>query len=428
MTDQRSFDRLARAWLELMPDEAPPLAVAAVLQAVKTTPQVRRPLRRLTRRFPSMNRMPVAAATAAALVIALGGGLLIFGRGDDPGVGGPSAPPSTSPSPSPASSVDADLRYTWLGELREVPALPTDRSFLGLREHEASYEGLVSDASSPSPDRLVLTSRVAIAGCEIGDVGTYSVTLSPGGTKLDLAPIDDACSSRQAAISGEWLRSDCLDPENLCLGPLEAGTYPSFFFAPRVMSLDDWAPDWGALRYTVPDGWAATSDWPREYFLEPADWYASSARDITRVTRGIYVASHVIPFDETGGCAPEPKAALTAEGLANWIAGHPGLDPGEPQAVTIGSLSGWMVDATVDGEWAGICAAAPAPVAILFGEAGRTTTDGRTWGAIAGERNRFILIEPADTGVVLIRISAADEQFDALLAQAMPIVESFIFE
>ena len=51
MTDERDFDRLARAWLELGPDEAPDRVIAAVLQAVEATPQVRRPLRWPSWRF-----------------------------------------------------------------------------------------------------------------------------------------------------------------------------------------------------------------------------------------------------------------------------------------------------------------------------------------------------------------------------------------
>ena len=45
MTGERDFDRLAQAWLELGPDEAPDRVVAAVLQAAQTTPQARRPIR-----------------------------------------------------------------------------------------------------------------------------------------------------------------------------------------------------------------------------------------------------------------------------------------------------------------------------------------------------------------------------------------------
>ena len=42
MTSERDFDRLARAWLELGPDEAPDRVIATVLQAADTMPQVRR--------------------------------------------------------------------------------------------------------------------------------------------------------------------------------------------------------------------------------------------------------------------------------------------------------------------------------------------------------------------------------------------------
>jgi len=51
MTDERNFERITRAWLDLMPDEAPDRTIAAVLQAVETVPQVRSPWRWLTRRF-----------------------------------------------------------------------------------------------------------------------------------------------------------------------------------------------------------------------------------------------------------------------------------------------------------------------------------------------------------------------------------------
>ena len=57
--DRRTTLRpISRAWLDLMPDEAPDRAVQAVLQAVETTPQVR-PWRRLPWRSTPMNRLPL---------------------------------------------------------------------------------------------------------------------------------------------------------------------------------------------------------------------------------------------------------------------------------------------------------------------------------------------------------------------------------
>ena len=45
MTQERGFDRIARAWLEAGPNEAPDRAISAVLAAIETTPQLRRPWR-----------------------------------------------------------------------------------------------------------------------------------------------------------------------------------------------------------------------------------------------------------------------------------------------------------------------------------------------------------------------------------------------
>ena len=98
MTSERDFDRLARAWLELGPDEAPDRAIAAVLQAAETTPQVRRPLRMPDWRSFQMSRLPIVATVVAILVVVVGGGLFLSRSNDPAVIGGP------SPSPIAASS------------------------------------------------------------------------------------------------------------------------------------------------------------------------------------------------------------------------------------------------------------------------------------------------------------------------------------
>ena len=109
MTTDRDFDRLARAWLDLMPDEAPDRTVAAVLQAVETTPQVRRPIRWLTWRSQTMNRLPIALGAAAVVVVA--GTVLLSRAGTSPPVAASASPPATiaptSPTPAPTTANDA---------------------------------------------------------------------------------------------------------------------------------------------------------------------------------------------------------------------------------------------------------------------------------------------------------------------------------
>jgi len=111
MTRTRDFDGLARAWLELMPDEAPDRVVADVLKAVDSTPQVRRPVGAPFRRSFQMNRSSLVAAAAAALIVAYLGLSLVAGR---PGpTTEASIPPSLGPqqslgsAPSPSPQVPA---------------------------------------------------------------------------------------------------------------------------------------------------------------------------------------------------------------------------------------------------------------------------------------------------------------------------------
>ena len=124
MTSERDFDRLARAWLELGPDEAPDRVVAAVLQAAEATPQVRRRVAWLTWRSFSMNRLPMAAGAMAILVILVGGGLLLSRQPETTGGGVSAAPsptampsvssvsPTPSVSPGPAHFISPLYRYT----------------------------------------------------------------------------------------------------------------------------------------------------------------------------------------------------------------------------------------------------------------------------------------------------------------------------
>jgi len=375
-----------------------------------------------------MNRLSIFAAAIAAVVVIASAIALVRQPSADPG-GAQTPSPSV---PGSAGDVPPELRFIWLGDLREVEGLPTDRSILGFQARSAHYiEELVSTASSRAAGEIELSLDAANidARCEAGDAGTYRYTLSPGGTKLTLTKVSDACAARADAISGDWLRSKCSNPNNFCLGPLEAGDYASFFLAPRIADNADWAPDFGAIRYTVPTGWAATADFPRDYFLEPAGWYAENGGDIASETRGIYVGSHVAALEPGPSCEPAlaDGVARSADAIAAWLARHPALAATKPTAITVGGVPGVYVDGAAAEDAVEICRAAPTPVALLFGEAG-VETGGRAWGAQAGHRARWILLDLDPGRPILVTIEGRDDVFDALLAEAMPIVQSFRFE
>jgi len=103
MTHERDFDRLAKAWLDLGPDEAPDRVVAAVLQAAETTPQMRRPFGLAIWRSFAMNRVAQAVGAVAVLAVVVIGGALLLTQRNQPLVGGP----PTSPSVTPSASLEA---------------------------------------------------------------------------------------------------------------------------------------------------------------------------------------------------------------------------------------------------------------------------------------------------------------------------------
>ena len=104
MNATRDPDRLLRAWLDLMPDEAPDRAIAAVLQATETARQARA-LPRVGRWRIPMNRLALVATAAVVIAALIGGTYLLVGGPSGPVVPTPTTmtltavPPTASPEP-----------------------------------------------------------------------------------------------------------------------------------------------------------------------------------------------------------------------------------------------------------------------------------------------------------------------------------------
>jgi hypothetical protein len=426
-----------------MPDEAPDRTVAAILQAVETAPQVRPPWRWLPLRSPNMNRLLIAAA-AAAIVLAVGGGLLIT-RSNEPSIGGPSPSPSVSASPgaaSPSAAVVPDeLLHPWLGEVVEAPGLPSgrDRSILQFGpstvELVSTPAGLLrSDIVMADSNVLELVLRNETAGCSAGAAGRYAWSISPGGSQLQVTrAANDECDARRVAFEGSWQRAACRDPNNLCLGDLDAGTYRSQFIGPRLDEGEPWTANFGAFMYTVPDGWANTYDYPDAYVLMPSDEYATASepRDGTKNLIEVYARPAVAVQDAT--CAPlvKPDTGRSVADLIAHVTQHPGLTASEPQSITIDGHPGQFVDVEIAPSWTGGCPDLDEPLVILFTESGRDMTNSgiEQWGLWNTNKARLILLDLGDGDAVLIDVRAPSAAaFDGLLVEAMPIVESLRFE
>jgi hypothetical protein len=451
MTADHNPDRIVGAWLDLMPDEAPDRVIADVLQAVETTPQVRRSLRRTSWRSMDMNRFSIAAAIAAVALVAIGGALWLGHPGS--GLVGAPSPTATEPSaPSPtaissaAGVLPSGLQGRWLGGPRAVPGIAagagttillTPDSFLMTQSNQQQDTvRLRSSASIDVAGNLSVDSPADGAPCATGDSGTYSWSLSPSGQTLTIRAASDDCAVRLAALPGTWWLSDCKSGDP-CLGDIDAGTYGSQFVDPRWDPATSWAPRYGALSFTVPEGWASSADWPSSFALTPSPAYAVETKDgpPQGVLQDIYVVTRPAAAVQDVTCSgtPDPAVGTSVEALLGWIRSLPLVSSGDPTAVTIDGHPATMIDIRFDSTRTASCPGDARPSTLLFVPSGRRD-DEYAIGIDAADRIRLILLDLGGGNVVGIAIedqndaTGADQaRFDALVTAAMPIVESFSF-
>ena len=423
MTRNRDIDRVLEAWLVDGPSEMPDRLFEAVFDRVGRVPQRR--LARLRLRFAEMSSTARFIAAGAAAILVIGIGLTAFGRGPD-GHTGASPSPSASPSASAATlPIPGDIRHHYLGALRQQPVFPAgqDRSIIEFTEDTFAYDDsyFQSSASAGTEDTVQLVAENTFGGCVVGDVGLYGWALSPGGSKLTLTPQSDTCASRSAVLAGEWQRSDCPNADNLCLGDLEAGRYSSQFIDPFIPEGAPWKARFGALTYEVPAGWANTEDFPLDYRLE---------RQTAPADTGIFLFGDVQVVDtdaDSCGASPATNVGRAARAITDWLAAAPGVVASDPNPVTIGGLSGWQVDVTIDPSWTITCSETGSqPMRALFTDS--KPGAGFQWGVQADDHLRLFILDLGDGRALLVDIQARTKaDYDALVEEATTIVESFEF-
>jgi hypothetical protein len=330
--------------------------------------------------------------------------------------------------PSRPAAVPAPLAHAWIGPTRAIPGLapPPITSFLELTSSTMKFNAadsgrriLASAASLTRDGTLEFKLDADRPDCRHGDVGTYAFTLSPSGRALTLTTVAEECALRAAAIAGDWIRSRCPNPLNPCLGDVDAGDHLSVVFTPFVPP-SAWQYHYGRFGYTVPAGWMNAEDASDAYVL---------LRDGGTADAGIFTVAGVVAHSQAADCPekPDPRIRTTTAAITRWLTALPGLDVSKPAPVTIGGLKGITIDVAVDPKASHTCPfTAGRTGASLFSVSDPAA--GFDWGIWGDGRMRLFLLDLGDERTLMIDIEAQEKAtWDALLPDAMPIVESFSF-
>ena len=457
MTATREPDHIISVWLDQMPARVPDRVIGSVIQAVETTPQVRRLFVRGSRRYQQMNRFVLIAATIALGVVLVGGAAFLAGGQSN--VVGPTATTgsthnptvsptlgatpsqiatqtasSTPPSVSPAASggglggpVPDQLQGRWMGSNRDFALAGAGISLL----FEGSNYTFAQSNSNPSPYAIGKAGSTgqgelsfgasATYSCPAGDVGQYSWQLSPSGHVFTIALTSDDCTQRAGDVPGTYWLMGCKDGGTNCLGDLDAGTYATQYIRP--LPVDPWSPLFGGVTYTVPPGWANYSDWPTVIGLTTTAEFANTTSSNPQPSAGVDVLT-----DANGLAAPCSLSADTSQESAHDVLGHLGgnLSVAQPLAITVGGYSGLYVDVTA------VSAPAPSGAGHSAPNCGSDVpyfyAAGDAQSISVGESERLVMLDLSGGHLLAIVVRSDTSGFDALVTAAMPIIQSMTFK
>jgi hypothetical protein len=247
---------------------------------------------------------------------------------------------------------------------------------------------------------LAVAAVVVIAVAGIAYLGQPSDSNVGGAASPAPSPSPAPSASPSAAPSAGAVYPQWFTPESGSggAGILPAGSATTQSFLP-------------GSTFSVPTGWVNNTDTTDFYGLFP-DTPANEAEFAVSGDRAQGILMGIV---DTPGliCDGVDTHGSTAAELADSLVANEALVTSEPVDVTIGGLSGTRVDAHIDPDWTGTCPP-------FNSEA---TSDPKDY------RSRFVFLDvPSGGKMAIIVDSVHSAGFEAFLAEAMPIVESFQFD
>ncbi len=188
-----------------------------------------------------------------------------------------------------------------------------------------------------------------------------------------------------------------------CLGRLEAGTYTTTEWKYR-------------LTYTVPSGWGNYEDLPGNFLLVPPGGSLGGVDAGTSDYVGVYAS--VVPAAPCDGPA---QGLMDAAAMAAYLTREPELSTTSPRAITVGGLSGLVLDIRLAKSWKKSCFPTGGPSAFLITGLPPSEFDHGIGGDLA---IRLYLLDGAAS---VVGIEVDDLSGGAHLDQYAPIIEGFRF-
>jgi hypothetical protein len=171
------------------------------------------------------------------------------------------------------------------------------------------------------------------------------------------------------------------------------------------------------LTFTLPAGWENPSETELYLLLRPA------GSDLA----GVHVFLDPLAASQDPACPAlaAPDVGASAAELSAWIRLRPGLAVVGPTPVSLGGLSGFLLDIGIRAGWSASCPFANGlPTVPLITKGG----NGYHWVVAGNERLRLYLLDRPGGGTVAVDIDAFDGRlFDDLVRDAQPVVDSFSF-
>ena len=261
---------------------------------------------------------PVLATGALVVIVAILGAALLLGRGPSANVGGPSASPSpsatavptvagsTTPTAAAAGPLQGQLFHRWMGGSRNPDRYRCRGRYVDHLRRERVRDEPVQWQLDPGDHRVSHVDRqpqraprVHAGRHELHQGRHGPVRLVRQRRRTDThhharrrTPVPRAWRPSLAPGTSTAART----PRPTAWATSRPAPMSRSTSRPGSRATDTWHPVYAAVTYTVPDGWANSSDWPNVFGLTPSTAYDALPAGRDEGSQSILVLARATPM------------------------------------------------------------------------------------------------------------------------------------